>query len=273
MKSPILVVGKGYLGERISRELNCPVSAAQLETLSDCIREVEVRRPKILINAIGHTGRNNVDDCEIDKDRTLTANAFAPVMLAEACLRRGVRFVHISSGCIFKYDFSAQKPISEERLPDYYDLFYSRSKVYAERCLDYLSRRYPFLTVRIRIPLDDRPHPKNILDKLIRFRKISDLPNSVTYIPDFIGALRHLLRIRASGLYNVVNKGGLLFSDLLETYRKYVPGFSYTTVPFDSLKLRRTNLLLSTRKLERSGFRVRRIRDVLDECVQKYLSR
>ena len=271
MAKDILIFGKGYIGSRLAQELDCPATDVMLTSLSQCIAEVARHKPKTVINCIGYTGARNVDDCELEKDMTITANSFVPVMLAEACLRNNARFVHISSGCIFEYDYKKDRPIDEKRLPDYYDLFYSRSKVYAERCLDFLGRRYPILQVRIRIPLDDVPAPKNVLTKLIKYGTVIDIPNSVTYMPDFFRALKHLLRKKETGLFNVVNKGGLRYPELMAVYKKFVPDFDYTVVPMKKLGLKRTNLLLSTKKLEASGFKVRDINDVLEECVERYV--
>ncbi|MCU0652628.1 MAG: hypothetical protein MUC39_06800 [Candidatus Omnitrophica bacterium] len=179
--------------------------------------------------------------------------------------------MHISSGCIYKFDYSKDSPIKEEKIPDFFGLYYSRSKIYAERPLDVLSKKYNILIVRIRIPLDGRPHPRNILTKLIKYKKVIDTSNSVTYLPDFIRALKHLIRIDAQGIYNLVNKGGLQYPDLLEVYKKYVPDFKYTVIKYRALNLVRSNLIMSTSKLKRSGFKVRNIKEVFDECVKNYL--
>ena len=112
---------------------------------------------------------------------------------------------------------------------------------------------------------------RNILDKLIRYKKVIDVPNSVTYLPNFMKALKHLIRIKAKGIYNVVNQGGLRYPALMEVYKKYKPGFSYRKVDFRELGLVMTNLILSTDKLENTGFKVRNINQVLDECVKHYL--
>jgi hypothetical protein len=119
--------------------------------------------------------------------------------------------------------------------------------------------------------LDNRPHPRNILTKLINYKKVIELANSVTYIPDFIKALKHLLKIDAKGIYNVVNKGGLIYSELLSVYKKYVPSFEYEVISHKKLNLVRTNLLLSTAKLTKTGFKVRPIKEVYEECVKEYL--
>jgi len=134
-----------------------------------------------------------------------------------------------------------------------------------------MAKEYGILILRIRIPLDNRPHPKNILTKLIKYGRVIDIPNSVTYLPDFLKALRHLLKIKAYGIFNTVNKYGLRYPDLLEVYKKYVPDFTYTVIDYKKLGLVRTNLVMSVKKLEKTGFAVRPIRDVLDECVKEYV--
>ena len=271
MKNRILILGKGFIGKRLQEELSCGVSTRRISTFSDISSQIQRYRPKILINCIGHTGAGNVDGCELALDKTLQANTYIPILLAEAAYRHKIKLVHLSSGCIFHYDYRRQRPITESPIPDYYDLYYSRSKIYAENVLRELSRQCNILIVRLRIPLDKRPHPKNLLTKLISYQRVIDVPNSVTYIPDFIRALKHLIKIDARGIYNIVAKGGLRYPELLDVYRKYVPSFRYKVIDLKQLRLMRTNLILSTRKLERSGFKVRTVNEILEECVQEYL--
>ncbi len=278
-RNSILIFGKGFLGSRLAKEFNCPVADNKIFVYSDAEAEVLRHRPKIIINCIGATGKTNVDECESEKSKVLLANTFVPLYLSEIAFRHKIKLVHISSGCIFHYDYNKDRPIKEEKEPDYFSLFYSRSKIYAEKAILPLvkQKQANILILRVRIPLDDKPHPKNILDKLVSFRrpeyqnKVIDVPNSITYFPDFIKALKHLIKIDACGIYNAVNKGGLRYSKMLDVYRKYVPDFEYQIIPASKLKLDRTNLILSTTKLEKSGFKVRKIDSVLEECVSNYL--
>jgi 3,5-epimerase/4-reductase len=270
MKNKILILGKGFIGNRLQEELGCEISGTRIFSFGDAEKEIKRFNPEIVINCIGHVGRN-VDECELDIDKTLMANTFVPVMLAEAASRNNIKLVHTSSGCIFHYDYNKDLPIPEDKIPDFFELFYSRSKIYSELALDVLSKKYPILIIRIRVPLDNKPNPRNLLDKLIGYKRVIDLPNSVTYIPDFIRALEHLIEIQARGIYNVVNKGGLRFPELMEVYKKYVPDFKYEVIDFKKLNLARTNLVMATKKLEQSGFKVRDIHNVLDECVREYL--
>lgn len=270
-KNKILIFGPGFIGEKLCRALGANISKKRIVGFKDADDEVEKYSPKIIINCIGHTGQKNVDGCELEKDKTLSSNVFVPLILAEVALRRNIKLVHVSSGCIYHFDYKKDKPITEEEPPDFFDLFYSRSKIYAEEALKALSSQFNILIVRIRIPLDNRPHSRNILTKLINYKKVIELANSVTYIPDFIKALKHLLKIDAKGIYNVVNKGGLKYSELLSVYKKYVPNFEYKVINHRNLNLVRTNLILSTTKLEKTGFKVRPIKEVFEECVKEYL--
>jgi len=270
MKNRFLIFGRGFIGSRIAEEFDCRISDRKIYSIQDAEEEINKFSPEIIINSIGYTGRN-VNDCELDKDKTLTANAFAPIVLSEAALRNNIRLVHISSGCIFNFDYSKDEPIRDDKTPDYFDLFYSRSKIYSEQALRILSQKYPILIVRIRVPLDNRPHPKNLLDKLINYKRIIDLPNSVTYVPDFMSALGHLIKEEARGIYNVVNKGALKYPQLMEIYKRHVPNFEYRVIGYKELGLVRTNVILSTTKLESTGFKVRDVHEVLEECVRDYL--
>ncbi|MCX5700851.1 MAG: sugar nucleotide-binding protein [Candidatus Omnitrophica bacterium] len=271
MNKNILILGKGFIGERLQKELNCKIDGSIINSFSDADKLVKKYKPKIIINCIGITGRHNVDGCELEKDTTLLANSFIPLILAEVALRNNIKLVHISSGCIFNFNYKLDKPIKEDNQDYYFDLFYSRSKIYSDRALDVLAKQYNILIARIRIPLLNAKHPKNILDKLIKYKKVIDIPNSVTYIPDFIRAIKHLIKIDARGIYNLVNKGGLRYPCLMKVYKKYVPVFKYKVLALKKLGLSRTNLLLSTAKLEKTGFKVRNINSVLEECVKEYL--
>jgi 3,5-epimerase/4-reductase len=270
MADKILILGKGFIGSRLQEALNCERSEEKLYSFKDAQREINRFAPKTIINCIGYIGRN-VDDCENDIDKALMSNAFIPMILAEVALRKNIRLIHISSGCIYHYDYSKDLPIPEDKIPDFFELFYSRTKIYSEQALDNLSRKHPILIARVRVPLDNRPHPRNILDKLIQYKKVIDLPNSITYIPDFVNALKHLIKIDAKGIYNTVNKGGLRYPELMEVYKKYTPDFKYEVIDYRKLNLVRTNLLLSTKKLEETGYKVRTIQEALEECVRGYL--
>ena len=270
MKNDVLILGKGYVGQKLQAAWGCALSDRRIASYADLVDEVKKYKAKVVVNCIGHTGARNVDDCENDIDKTLMANTIVPIWFGELAFREAVKVVHISSGCIFDYDYASQPPIAEDLTPAYYKLFYSRSKIYAEAVLEPLSKRCNILIVRIRVPLDDKPSPRNLIDKLIKYKKVIDVPNSVTYLPDFVKALAHLISIDARGIFNVVAKGPLVYPRMMDVYKKYVPSFAYEVLLLKDLKLDRTNLVLSVTKLEKTGFKVRTIEEVLDECLINY---
>lgn len=270
MNKKILIFGNGFIGGRLSKEIGCEISYKRINSLADAEEEMAAKAPDIVINCIGYAGDKNVDDCERNLDKTFFANTFVPMMLAEAAFKQRAKLVHISSGCIYKYDYKSL-PIKETAHPDFFGLAYSRSKIYSEQALQRIACEYDILILRIRTPLDDYPHPKNLLTKLLEYRRVIDIPNSVTYVPDFIESVKHLIGIDAKGIFNVVNKGGLRYPRLMDEYSKWVSGFRYEIIGYEELRVLRTNLLLSTEKLEKSGLKVRKINEVLGECVKNYL--
>ena len=251
MNKKILILGRGFIGQRLKEAYNCQLFDKKIHSYQEALAVVEEFNPEVLINCIGFTGIGTVDTCEVEIERTLEANTFIPIILGEIAFRKKIKLVHISSGCIYHYDDDKQLPLKEEDKADFYDLYYSRTKIYSENILLPLSERVNVLIARIRIPLENRSHPKNILNKLIKCKRVIDIPNSVTYIPDFIDALAHLIKIDARGIYNLVNKGGLRYPLLMETYKKYVPDFQYELYPLKDFNFVRTNLILSTEKLEK----------------------
>ena len=267
----VLIVGQGFIGRRLRDEWGCLSTDRKIFTFQDAEAIIDEYDPQVVINCVGYNGVKNVDDCDRELDKTFLTNTFIPMMFAELAIRRNFKLVQMSSGCIYHYDFKTQLPKTEEDAPDYFDLAYSRSKIACERALLSLMPKLNALIVRVRIPLDDRPHPRNILDRLVQFKKVINVANSVTYIPDFIKALDHLIKVDARGLYNVVNKGILYYPELLDVYKQSVPDFNYEVIDFEKLAIKRTNVVLSTDKLAKTGFKMRDIREVFGECVQNHL--
>lgn len=268
----ILILGKGFIGTRLKEHFKCDIADQRINSFEDADNIIKQYNPDIVINCIGYIGEKNTWDCEKNKDKTLFANTYIPILIAEAAIKHKKKLIHISSGCIYHFDYEKDKPVTEEKIPDFFGLTYSRSKIYSELALQNLAIKYNILIPKIRIPLYNKPHPKNLLTKLINYKKIITLPNSVTYIPDFINALEHLIKIDARGTYNIVNKGALYYPDLMEIYKKYKPEFEYGFVDLEKIGIKRTNIILSTEKLEKTGFQMRDINDVLEECVKDYLN-
>ena len=273
-REDVLVLGAGgYIGSRICEETGFDGSTDRIGSIKDVERILGQHRPSVVINCIAKTGSGakGVDGCEEDRDGTLVANSFVPIILAEAAIRFGFRLVHISTGYVYEAPSDGQ-PLREDISPSFFDIFYSRTKIYSEGALAACSKKYPILILRPNIVLDDCANPRNLLDKLIKSRRVVEGSHSITYLPDFVDAMEHLIKIEAGGIYNVVNKGGLQYPELLDAYKGYDPSFDYEVISPDALGRRRPSALLSTEKLEKTGFKVREIHSVLDECLKGYIN-
>ncbi|MDD5097561.1 MAG: sugar nucleotide-binding protein, partial [Candidatus Omnitrophica bacterium] len=96
MNKKILILGNGFIGKSLQKELDCRIDGSKINCFSDADKLIKKCNPKVIINCIGITGSKNVDDCELEKDATLLANSFVSLMLAEVALRKYIKLVHIS---------------------------------------------------------------------------------------------------------------------------------------------------------------------------------
>ena len=89
----------------------------------------------VIINCAGYVGKPNVDACELNKEACIKGNVMMPEMLSNLCHELMIRYVHISSGCIYT---GYEKEFTEEDPPNFcFDSeikgsFYSGTKALAE---------------------------------------------------------------------------------------------------------------------------------------------
>lgn len=274
--SKILVFGAGFLGTRLSAELDCTsVSREQVNPLNleDLQRFLDRERPSVLINAVGKTGKPNIDWCETNKPETLQSNVSAAVNLATECAKRGIYFVHLGSGCI--YSGYPEGGFKETDAPNFYGpQFYAKTKIISEMALAEL----PGLILRIRMPIDDRPSSRNLIDKLLRYPKVIDAPNSMTTVPHLLPVMSQLISLRREGVYNLVNPGLISAGEIMRMYQSIVDPYhkfeQMSLKELDQVTLgKRSNCHLSTAKLASEGLELPEIHQAVEECLIRYRSR
>ncbi len=164
-----------------------------------------------VINCSGFTGRPNVDEAEWKKEECWRLNVQSPLDINRACNNIDVKYVHISSGCIYS---GYLKDYTENDKPDFglFDKssFYSKSK----HAFELMSKGLHNKIVRIRMPVcNDLKNPRNYLKKIMEYPNLIDYTNSKTYIPDLCGFIKTLLEADLNwigqDIYNVVNGGAL----------------------------------------------------------------
>ena len=88
-------------------------------------RALDKIKPDVVVNCIGIVKKLKESENPVS---SITLNALLPHWVAELCLQRSIRFIHISTDCVFSGKTGSY---TEEDLPDPYDL-YGRTKLLGE---------------------------------------------------------------------------------------------------------------------------------------------
>ncbi len=150
MKRLLIVGGAGMLGHKLWQAANLEVETwATVRRVTPALRAIglgapartlegiDVRRPESLDAALDRVAPDAVVNCvgvvkqlaaAKDPVESIAINALYPHVLARACVARGIRFVHISTDCVFD---GVRGGYSEADVPNATDL-YGRSKALGE---------------------------------------------------------------------------------------------------------------------------------------------
>jgi len=275
-----LLFGRGYMASQfLTIYPDATVTHADIADRASVTEALEAVKPDVVINCAGRCGKPNVDWCEDHKEETLRSNVTGPLILLEECGKRDLYWVHLSSGCIY-HSFSSSEPrgrveklkaFTEDDPPNFFGSFYSRTKAWSDQIL----QEFPVLQLRLRMPFDATPHPRNLITKVVRYTRVLDVENSLTSLPDFLRAAASLIGKRRTGTYNVVNPGTISPYRIAELYREIVD----PTHPFERLTLQdlpsavkagRSNCILSTSKLEVEGIKLRPVEEAVREVLESY---
>ncbi|MBU1907684.1 sugar nucleotide-binding protein, partial [Patescibacteria group bacterium] len=215
----ILVFSPGYIGGRIVDALRVQgheVVPVRVEITDEAaVRSaLDTHAPDAVLNCAGKKGAPNVDWCETHQVETMRSNTIGPLIIAQACVERGIHFTHLGTGCVF---YGASPDPAGWREEDYANpsAMYTRTKYAADLVLSQLPN---VAIVRLRMPIDDRPHPGNLIDKLVNYPKIINVENSVTIVEDLVAAVIGVIEKRGTGVFHAVNPGAMRHRDLIALY-------------------------------------------------------
>jgi len=270
----ILIIGKGYLGRRCHESWgDSVITDKKVETKEDVLDLIKEHQPDAILNAAGVVGKPNVDWCETHQMETIRGNTILPLIIAEACQEAGVYLLHLGTGCIFYGESPTGEPWKEG---DYANpvAVYTRAKYAADLVLETL----PNVGIaRIRMPLDDRPLPANLIDKLSKFEYVADVENSLTVVPDMIEVFHGLLEKKAEGIFHCTNPGSITHREIIELYKKYVDPshenkwISETGLVQEGLVARkRSNNIMQTVRLQEYGLGMRDVHEAVEDTIKKY---
>lgn len=206
----ILIIGRGYIGGKVAQWLGWKDADFVHVSHDSALACIQSMKPEAVVNCAAVTGNRNIDDCEKMKEATIAANAIFPVRVMNECERVKARLFHFSSGCVFM----GSKDYTENDTPNFTDTVYIGSKIAAESVL-----KDRAVVMRIRLPFDANPHPKNLLTKLAHYAQtgyLVDSVNSISSADDVALACHALITKHApDGIYHVTNGGAISTKEIV----------------------------------------------------------
>lgn len=227
MRRVALLGPTGYVGSAFAAEIKrrqhtlLPISRSDCDIYNDIVltKRLLDLAPDFLINCAGYTGKPNVDACETQKTECLAGNAVLPGIVAKACERAALAWGHVSSGCIYTGSRSDGSGFSEVDPPNFTFRqgncsFYSGTKALGEEILTDVQQCYVW---RLRIPFSNIDSSRNYLSKLIRYSRLLDARNSLSYLPEFVAAcLDCLERNLPYGVYHLTNPDAVTTREVVD---------------------------------------------------------
>ena len=164
-----------------------------------------------IINCAGYTGKPNVDACENNKEACWQGNVTLPKYLSEICSGLNLKYIQVSSGCIYSgtkgkngFRETDEANFSFDHQPCSY---YSGTKAIME---DLLKKDPNVYLCRLRIPFNNISNSKNYITKLINYETLLNAQNSLSNINDFVNACYFLMMEKCdTGIYNITNTGSI----------------------------------------------------------------
>lgn len=270
----IAILGRGLLGHRLAEAIEGSIVVdADITNLQSLNNIFGALCPDAVVNAAGKTGRPNVDWCESHKEETYRSNVVGPLNVAEAANKVGAYMLHLGSGCIFYGQSPSPEGWREDDIANP-SSYYSKTKYAADLALSGL----PHVGIaRLRMPVDVEPGPRNLITKLLGYKKIVEADNSITIVKDFVEVASQLVARRAPGIFHVTNPGPVRHSHLLGLCKEYMNcNLDYELIDESSLLSRglvlaqRSNCILASSRLKEYGIQMRPAKDALKECVMEY---
>jgi 3,5-epimerase/4-reductase len=259
---------------------------------SRCDNEYELEKEINLINPtnvvsfigrthgiIGNTKYSTIDYLEQPGKLTenINDNLYSPLLLSHICNQKVIHYTYLGTGCIFKFDDShpfekEENGFTEKSEPNFFGSSYSIVKGFTDRLLHLNNNT---LNLRIRMPITGEENPRNFISKIINYKKICSIKNSMTVLPELLPFVLEMMKNKTTGTVNLTNPGLISHNEILDMYKTIVdPTFEYENFSAEEqrkiLACDRSNNYLDTSVLEKMFPNVRNIKDAVKDCLYKY---
>jgi len=266
-----LILGNGKVPAiiRDDKTIVLPRTECDITFIDQIVAQLQNHQPDVVINCAAKT---NLEDCEINKHESFLVNTVGVANVLKVCSDMNIKFVHISSGCLFDGN---DKISTEDSEPDP-KVWYTRTKTWADDYIQNFGYKN-YLILRPRQLISARPHKSNMLTKFLSLDRIDaiDEKNSLTCIEDFKVWIDHLINVDATGIYNCSNDGTVSPYDIaVELKNQIKSSLVVHKTTYESflktIENKRVNTILSNEKLKSTGASIRSAKEALDWCLKNY---
>ena len=202
------------------------------------IHEINKIKPTHIIAFIGRThgtvhgvSINTIDYLEYPGKlrENIRDNLFAPMILSSICAEKKIHYTYIGTGCIFN---NLDKIYHEDDIPDFFGSSYSIVKGFTDR----LIRTNNVLNIRIRMPISSVSNNRNFINKILSYKNICSMKNSMTVLDDYLPIILDLLLKKKTGTYNCTNPGTISHDEILCMYKDDHPDFTWKLMTLEEQK-------------------------------------
>ena len=287
----VLIYGhNGWIGQQFLKHFEKTTHTiikgnSRCDNIEDITTEIELVEPTHIISFIGRTHGcfNNKQYTTIDYLEqegklvdNIRDNLYSPFLLALLCDKYKIHYTYLGTGCIFKFDdnhpFEEEiNGFKEEDKPNFFGSGYSIVKGYTDQMMKLFNNT---LNLRIRMPITNENNQRNFITKIITYKQICSVKNSMTVLPELLPYVINMMENKLIGTINLTNPGLISHNEILEMYRDIVDkDFKWNNFSIEEQKqildADRSNNFLDTSKLE-SLYNVKNIKESVKEMLQNW---
>jgi len=266
-KKALIWGAKGWIGDQFVQVLLdkgwiIVEATSRADDREEVLREIEKVSPTHIVSLIGRTHGKDFTTIDYLEQpgklrENLNDNLYAPLVLAGVAKSKGLHMLYMGTGCIFEYDseHTTQVGFTEESKPNFFGSSYSTAKGFTDRIMNE-EFGDTVLNVRIRMPISAIPGPRNFISKIISYKRICSIPNSMTVMEDVLPRLADCMEMKVRGPLNATNPGVIEHRTILGWYTKYQnpehvwEEIDNTELVSSCVKAGRSNNFLDTTRIE-----------------------
>ncbi len=271
IKERVTVFGrKSWLGELIAKTLGAHHSDVDITDYYEIARVLKDEGTQVAINVAAKTGGANIDGCDLsekDQAAAFQVNTVGPMYLFDECRRAKVRIVHISTAYVFSDTPPMEDGFTESVRPVLPGVkAYTASKAAADLML---RATKDALVLRLNLPIDGKPHPRNFIDKLASYSEVQDVTHTLTTVPMLTRVMSQLIMHKKRGVYHVVHPEPVSNGQVITWYRELVdPAHAAPIVP--PRPTTRPGIITRPDHLASDSILVGRAEPAIKDCLRQY---